>query len=129
MKFTNEEELQSYAALLAKDNPKILLWGELGAGKTTFAKWFASAIGIDPMKVTSPTYTYQNVYDDKLLHVDMYRIAEQPHLHETGLLEQINNHDYILIERPKWEDKYADPSRMKIEILKEADGSRTLNII
>jgi len=51
-----------------------LLHGELGAGKTTLIKGFAAGLGINADEVTSPTYTYIQEYDKKLLHIDMYNI-------------------------------------------------------
>lgn len=113
---------------LAAQHHKVLLYGELGAGKTTFAKGFAEGLGINPMMVTSPTYTYQNVYDKKLLHIDMYRIESLEKLHETWLLEQISNHDAILIEWPRREELYTAADRWKVEITKEQDGSRNVTV-
>ncbi|GHV25600.1 hypothetical protein FACS1894176_04480 [Bacteroidia bacterium] len=42
-----------------------------------------------------------NIYDDKLLHVDMYRLESFEQLLEKGILDQMNTYDYILIEWPK----------------------------
>ncbi|MDR0282058.1 MAG: tRNA (adenosine(37)-N6)-threonylcarbamoyltransferase complex ATPase subunit type 1 TsaE [Candidatus Peribacteria bacterium] len=56
-------------------------------------------------QVQSPTYTYINVYDNKLLHVDLYRLEHFGDLVEKGILDQMENYDYILIERPKWIEK------------------------
>ncbi|NBO65253.1 MAG: tRNA (adenosine(37)-N6)-threonylcarbamoyltransferase complex ATPase subunit type 1 TsaE [Acidobacteria bacterium] len=55
----------------------ILLSGELGAGKTVFAKGVAAGIGIDPDEVTSPTYTLVNQYEGRLrlYHLDLYRLS------------------------------------------------------
>ena len=41
----------------------VLLKGDMGAGKTVFAKGVAKALGIDPDEVLSPTYAYMNDYD------------------------------------------------------------------
>ncbi len=55
--------------------PTVLLFeGNLGAGKTTCVQGIAQALGItDP--VTSPTFTLIEEYDDKLIHMDLYRLA------------------------------------------------------
>ncbi|HCY21355.1 TPA: hypothetical protein DIC40_05945 [Patescibacteria group bacterium] len=58
-------------------------------------------MGIDSKHVQSPTYTYLNVYNNKLLHIDMRRINEHKELVEKGILDQIHQYEYILIERPK----------------------------
>lgn len=56
----------------------ILLQGDLGAGKTTFVKGLALALGIDDV-VTSPTFTLMNEYRGKqlkLYHFDLYRLGQ-----------------------------------------------------
>jgi tRNA threonylcarbamoyladenosine biosynthesis protein TsaE len=53
-----------------------LLSGELGAGKTVFAKGVAAGLDIDPLDVTSPTFTLINAHDGRLrfYHIDLYRL-------------------------------------------------------
>src|SRR6266568_1486362 len=61
----------------------ILLYGDLGAGKTLFSKGLADGFGVaDTDEVTSPTFTLINQYSGrvKVYHIDLYRI-------ETGALE------------------------------------------
>ena len=56
----------------------LLLDGPLGAGKTVFVKGLASALGIDPEAVTSPSFTLVNPYAARLplFHIDLYRLEE-----------------------------------------------------
>jgi tRNA threonylcarbamoyladenosine biosynthesis protein TsaE len=56
----------------------LLLDGPLGAGKTLFVKGLASALGIDPEEVTSPSFTLVNPYTGRLqvFHIDLYRLEE-----------------------------------------------------
>ena len=56
----------------------LLLSGPLGAGKTVFIKGFASALGIDPEDITSPSFTLVNPYEGRfrLYHIDLYRLDE-----------------------------------------------------
>jgi len=63
------------ARLIAKNLfPKaiVLLWGEMGSGKTTFAKSLCSELGVQAENVTSPTYTIANIYQGLLpiFHID-----------------------------------------------------------
>jgi tRNA threonylcarbamoyladenosine biosynthesis protein TsaE len=81
------EELPKYAKSFVKDLPKerrahayiVGLCGELGAGKTAFAKEVGKALGVDAV-VTSPTFPIVQVYGidhppfKKLVHVDAYRL-------------------------------------------------------
>src|ERR1044071_8757312 len=65
----------------------ILLYGELGAGKTAFARGLCAGFGIDdPEEVSSPTFTLVNQYHAKipLYHIDLYRI-EPAGVYSLGL--------------------------------------------
>ena len=67
----------------------ILLYGELGAGKTAFARGLCAGFGIDdPEEVASPTFTLVNQYHGKipLYHIDLYRI-------ETGAVYSLGLDD------------------------------------
>lgn len=70
----------------------ILLSGELGTGKTTFAQFFIRALAGDAVEVTSPTFTLVQPYTVEiegkpveLLHFDLYRIEETSGLTELGI--------------------------------------------
>ena len=78
----------------------ILLNGDLGAGKTTFTKGLAKALGIES-EVTSPTFTIMNVYEEgriKLNHLDMYRIEHEDDLYELGVEDAMSEDTVTVIE-------------------------------
>ncbi len=78
----------------------ILLSGDLGAGKTTFTKGLAKALGIED-EVTSPTFTIMNVYENgkfKLNHLDMYRIEHEDDLYELGVEDAMGADTVTVIE-------------------------------
>ena len=56
----------------------LLLKGPLGAGKTHFAKGIAAGLDIDPVEVTSPSFTLVNQYEGRLrlYHIDLYRLPQ-----------------------------------------------------
>lgn len=64
-----------------KGGEVFLLTGDLGAGKTVFAKGLAAGLGIASADVTSPTFTLVNVHDGRLrfYHIDLYRIDAGAH--------------------------------------------------
>lgn len=100
------DELKAFLAVYPAQ--KLLLTGDLWAGKTTLTKQRAWLHGIDPDEIKSPTYTYQQTYNQKILHIDMRRIDTQEDLLATGLVTSIDEYDYVVIERPKRTELYAD---------------------
>lgn len=81
-------------------NFKLYLSGDLGAGKTTFSKYFLQALGITEV-IKSPTYTIIESYalgDLMIDHIDLYRIHERE-LYDLGFLE--DEQKMWLIEWPE----------------------------
>lgn len=85
----SEYETMAVGEKLAKSFvvPQVIsLVGDLGAGKTTFAKGVAKGLGIEKM-VTSPTFTILNEYPDgktKMYHFDMYRLESEEEARAVG---------------------------------------------
>jgi tRNA threonylcarbamoyladenosine biosynthesis protein TsaE len=128
MLITSPEEMYNLGESLAKDHKILLLQWELGSGKTTLAKGFAKWLGLDPTKVQSPTYTYLNIYEDKLLHIDMRRLNDHKELVEKGILDQINQFDHVIIERPKHTHLLWLPKATIIDIKKTSPTTREVSI-
>ena len=75
----------------------VALFGDLGAGKTTFTRGLLSGLGFEG-EVASPTFPIVQVYDDvrvPLWHVDLYRIEDPAELEELALDEA--REDYVLV--------------------------------
>jgi tRNA threonylcarbamoyladenosine biosynthesis protein TsaE len=122
------EDMLQFWIDLAKEHKILLLHGELWAGKTLLTKGFAQGLGLNQHHVQSPTYAYLNVYDAKLLHIDMYRIKEYSELVEKWIIDQINEFDYIVIERPKFIEKLPFKNSTNIHIEKISENERTIEI-
>ncbi len=127
MKISTPEEMFKLGQELAKKYKILLLFGDLGAGKTLLTKWFANGLWIDENIVQSPTYAYINSYGWKLLHVDMYRIENENDVREKWINDQISNHEYIAIEWPKFIDVLDINHYAKITIQKDWE-SRIVDI-
>lgn len=79
----------------------ICVYGNLGAGKTYFAKGLAQGLGVSEY-VTSPTFTIINEYEGRIpfYHVDAYRLTEEEEAYELGLEEYLYGRGVTLIEWP-----------------------------
>ena len=78
----------------------LLLAGELGAGKTTFAQGFATGLGITDT-VTSPTFTLVREYEGPglgLRHLDVYRLDQLSEATDLGLAEMLDEEAVMLVE-------------------------------
>lgn len=83
----------------------ILLHGELGAGKTTFTKGLAKALGIEET-VTSPTFNYVKEYQGgrlPLFHFDMYRVSDADEVYELGIEEYFYRGGVVVVEWNKFD--------------------------
>ncbi|MFZ2150415.1 MAG: tRNA (adenosine(37)-N6)-threonylcarbamoyltransferase complex ATPase subunit type 1 TsaE [Candidatus Absconditicoccaceae bacterium] len=129
MLIKSPEEMLKFGEKLALESKVLLLEGDLGAGKTLLTKGFAKGLLIDLNMVQSPTYAYINIYNNKLLHIDMYRIEKYEDLIEKGILDQINHFDYVVIERPKFIEKLGLKNYFKINITKKSENERMINIV
>ena len=94
------QEVASKIAALIEQGDLVLLVGELGAGKTTFAQGFGQALGVvDP--ITSPTFTLAREYEGHRLtmhHLDVYRLEAIDEVLDLALPELLDGASVTLIE-------------------------------
>lgn len=81
----------------------VLLYGDLGSGKSTFARKVIQSLTSHNMIVPSPTFTLLQTYDTSrgpLTHFDLYRINSMDEIFELGFDDYINSH-ICFIEWPE----------------------------
>ena len=100
------DELQLKAQTLAQQvQPPytITLYGGLGAGKTTFSRFFLESLIGEGADVPSPTFNIIQTYDTpkgSVWHADLYRLKTLEEVEETGLIEAMYNY-ICIIEWPQ----------------------------
>lgn len=129
IKTNSPEETFNLAETFArylKPGTLITLAGDLGAGKTLFAKGVAKGLGVTE-HVTSPTFTIINEYQGRipLYHMDVYRLEDEDEIYEMGFEEYFASQGVILIEwaeriKPVMPDHFID---VIIEKKWDDDGS------
>lgn len=104
--FAREQQLGAFADRLAAHlRPPLVIWlrGELGSGKTTFARALIRALGYKG-RVKSPTYGLLEHYPlerMQVLHLDLYRIGDADELEFLGLADLFDENTIVLVEWPE----------------------------
>jgi tRNA threonylcarbamoyladenosine biosynthesis protein TsaE len=106
----------------------VLLSGELGAGKTVFAKGLAAGLGVeDAGRVCSPSYTLINVYKGRVpvYHIDLYRLERGSEIRDLGWEDYLGE-GVVIIE---WAERLPFPvDGIRVAIEPGADDTRTITI-
>lgn len=117
---SSEEETSAVGARLARTlgaGDVVLLYGELGAGKTAFVRGLAEGLGADASEVSSPTFTLIQEYAGrlKLFHVDLYRLEERE-VDDLGLEELILGGGVVAVEwAERWRGRPDGVNEVRIE--------------
>jgi tRNA threonylcarbamoyladenosine biosynthesis protein TsaE len=132
---TSEAETFRIGKELAESMPApahVLLYGDLGAGKTSFTRGLAAGFGLaDTEEVSSPTFTLINEYPGsrKIYHIDLYRI-------ETGRLEGLGLDEIfddtraaVIIEWAERLGRFETPGATKVFLEYVDDRTRKIEIV
>lgn len=131
--FADRDQTHAFGQKLAKllqIGDTVLLFGDLGAGKTSLARG-AIAHLIGEEDAPSPTFTLVQTYESEtgflLLHGDLYRLEDEAELDELGLDEALD-HGAVLIEWPEQAAHWRPADRLDIHLCEHREGGRTAMI-
>ena len=120
---SSEDETSAAGERLAADlraGDVVLLYGDLGAGKTAFVRGLARGLGAAADDVSSPTFTLVQEYRGRLTlhHVDLYRL-EPREVADLGLDELTSGESVVAIE---WAERWPDAPAPAWEVRLAHDG-------
>ncbi len=131
----SEEETYELGMRLAgslKGGELVVLDGDLGLGKTVFARGIAASLGVIPEDVTSPSFTLVQEYSGgrlPMFHVDLYRLNDDPReIESLGLDDLLDSGGVVVVE---WGEKLPLHMRehaVTIRFHDMGEGSRKIEI-
>jgi tRNA threonylcarbamoyl adenosine modification protein YjeE len=129
---TVTQRLAAEIALLVRAGDLVTLSGDLGAGKTTFARALIRAILQQPdLDVVSPTFTLMQTYDGPdfpIVHIDLYRIEQASELAEIGW-EEAGEGALVLVEWPERAGEAMLADRLDMSFYLDAEESPTRRLV
>jgi tRNA threonylcarbamoyladenosine biosynthesis protein TsaE len=122
--------LAAALSAVARPGDLVSLVGDLGAGKTQFAKGFGAGLGITDT-IVSPTFVLMAEYRGRLplFHIDLYRLADAAEAMAGGLIDERQSEGVTLIE---WAERLSDamPSgRLDVLIDGTGDDPRHITLV
>ena len=122
------QALAARLALVAQAGDLVCLVGDLGAGKTQFAKGFAAGLGIED-RVVSPTFVLMAEYAGRLalFHLDLYRLHDASDAFAGGLLDDRHATGVALVE---WAERLgAALPAARLDVLIDGVGDEPRRIV
>jgi tRNA threonylcarbamoyladenosine biosynthesis protein TsaE len=107
----------------------VLLYGDLGAGKTAFVRGLAAGLGADPDDVSSPTFTLMQEYQGRLLlrHLDLYRIGSAAEVADLGLDEAVSG----AVLAVEWPERLGHPwpGAWRVDLTVVGEDTRDIRVL
>jgi hypothetical protein len=126
---TATAELARHLAPSLKSGDLIALSGDLGAGKTFFARALIRVLtGMPELEVPSPTFTLMQTYErpaGAIVHADFFRIRRQDELDELGW-DEASEGAIVLVEWPERAAQRLETNRIEIELVTVGNGRRAI---
>jgi tRNA threonylcarbamoyladenosine biosynthesis protein TsaE len=134
-KSSSAEETFRLGAELGRSLPPsaiVALFGDLGAGKTTFVKGLVSAItGLDPALINSPTFTYLHLYPTRpaVHHFDLYRLRTADEFLALGFDEYFSEEGIVCIEWAEKIDAILPKGTLSVHLDHAGEDRRVCRIV
>lgn len=108
----------------------VCLTGDLGSGKTTFAKGIAKGLKVDPRQVNSPTFVLMNIYQGKmpLFHFDLYRMEDAEEILNLGYEEFFYDEGVTVVEWAERLQGFMPRGCLHVEMIHKGESERSIKI-
>ena len=122
--------LATRLAAVAEAGDVICLWGDLGAGKTVFAKGFGTGLGVRGTTVASPSFILMAEHAGRLplFHLDLYRLGDARDALEGGLIDERQETGVTLIEWPERLAGALPSPRLDVRLAIMGEGARAIRL-
>ncbi|MBQ3484974.1 MAG: tRNA (adenosine(37)-N6)-threonylcarbamoyltransferase complex ATPase subunit type 1 TsaE [Clostridia bacterium] len=133
MKTHSPQETRALGSSLARQlrpGDVLLLWGDLGAGKSEMTRGIAEGLGVTAT-VTSPSFTILNVYNDgriPLYHFDWYRLNSVDELYEMGMDEYLGEDGVAVVEWPSQCPEAIPETHLAVRLTPVGENEREITL-
>jgi tRNA threonylcarbamoyladenosine biosynthesis protein TsaE len=109
----------------------VCLYGDLGAGKTSFSYGVALGLEVKEPYITSPTFTFVNEYEGRVpfYHIDLYRLKDPEELENIGFEEYIDSDGVTVIEWAERAEDELPEERLSVYLNYVNESSREIGFL
>ncbi len=128
-----QQAAERFVSLMG-DHTVFAFYGPMGAGKTTFIRHLAQALGVDPEEANSPSFSIINEYRsdttaELIYHFDLYRLESVDEAEDIGAQDYFDSGAVCLIEWPERAEELLPDDTVRVDLTVDPDtDARTLTL-